>query len=117
MSVLANHAFVKMNGVGNEIVIVDMRKGEGPQLFRDEAASGVMFVTRREFADGNPKLMAAYYAAMRDAAAWMQDPKNLDELVSLYKSSLTVKGVPNPDQLVHDWIANSVSKYSSMLRV
>ncbi len=27
MSALANHAFVKMNGIGNEIVVVDMRKG------------------------------------------------------------------------------------------
>ena len=25
MSALANHAFVKMNGLGNEIVVVDMR--------------------------------------------------------------------------------------------
>jgi len=26
MSTLANHAFVKMNGLGNEIVVVDMRR-------------------------------------------------------------------------------------------
>ena len=25
MSALANHPFVKMNGIGNEIVVVDMR--------------------------------------------------------------------------------------------
>src|SRR6516162_476806 len=29
MSTLANHAFVKMNGLGNEIVIVDMRAEKG----------------------------------------------------------------------------------------
>lgn len=29
MGALANHAFVKMNGIGNEIVIVDMRAGGG----------------------------------------------------------------------------------------
>src|SRR5712691_1212465 len=29
MSALANHAFVKMNGLGNEIVVVDMRGGGG----------------------------------------------------------------------------------------
>jgi diaminopimelate epimerase len=29
MSTLANHAFVKMNGLGNEIVVVDMRKEQG----------------------------------------------------------------------------------------
>jgi diaminopimelate epimerase len=29
MSVLANHAFVKMNGLGNEIVVVDLRRESG----------------------------------------------------------------------------------------
>jgi diaminopimelate epimerase len=29
MGVLANQAFVKMNGVGNEIVVVDLRQGDG----------------------------------------------------------------------------------------
>jgi diaminopimelate epimerase len=29
MSTLANHAFVKMNGLGNEIVVVDMRREKG----------------------------------------------------------------------------------------
>ena len=26
MSALANHAFAKMNGIGNEIVVVDLRE-------------------------------------------------------------------------------------------
>jgi len=26
MSALANHAFAKMNGIGNEIVVVDLRR-------------------------------------------------------------------------------------------
>src|SRR3954464_13900701 len=30
MSALANRAFVKMNGLGNEIVVVDMRKQPAP---------------------------------------------------------------------------------------
>jgi diaminopimelate epimerase len=36
MSALANHAFVKMNGLGNEIVVVDMR-GEPGAISADEA--------------------------------------------------------------------------------
>src|SRR5262245_55327825 len=36
MSALANHAFVKMNGLGNEIVVVDMR-GEQGAISADEA--------------------------------------------------------------------------------
>ena len=29
MSALANHAFAKMNGIGNEIVVVDLRDAPG----------------------------------------------------------------------------------------
>ena len=29
MSALANHAFAKMNGIGNEIVVVDLRDSQG----------------------------------------------------------------------------------------
>ena len=29
MTTLANHAFVKMNGLGNEIVVVDLRRETG----------------------------------------------------------------------------------------
>ena len=36
MSALANHAFVKMNGLGNEIVVVDMRAQPGA-ITADEA--------------------------------------------------------------------------------
>jgi diaminopimelate epimerase len=36
MSALANHAFVKMNGLGNEIVVVDMRQDRG-KISADEA--------------------------------------------------------------------------------
>ncbi len=36
MNALANHAFVKMNGLGNEIVVVDMRRQAAP-ITADEA--------------------------------------------------------------------------------
>lgn len=39
MPALANHAFVKMNGIGNEIVIVDMRGGGGSIVAEDARAA------------------------------------------------------------------------------
>jgi len=46
MSALANHAFVKMNGLGNEILVVDLRAG-GSAPTSDEVraihASGLTF--------------------------------------------------------------------------
>jgi diaminopimelate epimerase len=41
MSALANHAFVKMNGIGNEIVVVDMRAGGPPINAADARAIAV----------------------------------------------------------------------------
>ena len=38
MSALANHAFVKMNGLGNEIVVVDMRREAGADQRRPRRA-------------------------------------------------------------------------------
>ena len=45
MSTLANHAFVKMNGIGNEIVVVDMRPDPAPIADADAraVAAGVPF--------------------------------------------------------------------------
>jgi len=40
MSALANHAFVKMNGLGNEIVLVDMRRESGAVTAADARAAG-----------------------------------------------------------------------------
>jgi len=38
MSALANHSFVKMNGIGNEIVVVDLRDRPGPVTADDARA-------------------------------------------------------------------------------
>ena len=40
MSALANHAFAKMNGIGNEIVVVDLRDS-----LRDSKAAVTAMVT------------------------------------------------------------------------
>ena len=45
MSALANHAFAKMNGIGNEIVVVDLRdsrhrRGDGRRGARGRLARG-----------------------------------------------------------------------------
>ena len=39
MSVLANHPFTKMNGLGNEIVVVDMRNQAGTISAQDARAA------------------------------------------------------------------------------
>jgi diaminopimelate epimerase len=38
MSALANHTFAKMNGIGNEIVVVDLRDKPAPVTSEDARA-------------------------------------------------------------------------------
>ena len=64
-------------------IIVDMTLGVGPSIVKDVYGASVPLVMRREFAEGNPALMAAFYAAMTDAAAWFQDPANFEEVVQI----------------------------------
>jgi ABC-type nitrate/sulfonate/bicarbonate transport system substrate-binding protein len=72
---------------------------------------------RRQFVDSNPALMGAYFAAMKEAAAWFQDPANLNEVVALYKPLISFKDVPDGDLLLRSWIKDAVRTYSPDLAV
>ena len=64
MSALADHSFVKMNGIGNEIVVVDMRGGPKP----------IAAAEARAVASGVPydQLMALYPPRLQDTAAFIK---------------------------------------------
>ena len=79
--------------------------------------SAVVFVARREMADSNPKLMEAFYAAFRDAAAWFNDPANFEELVAIYTPLISFGDMPGADQLRRDWIKSVIPAYSKDLKI
>src|SRR5947199_2468972 len=68
MSALANHAFAKMNGVGNEIVVVDLRDSKAAVSAAEARAvaspDGVhydqMMVLQRPQADGTEAFIRIY---------------------------------------------------------
>lgn len=97
--------------------VVDMTLGEGPAAIKAMNGSSVVFVMRREQADGNPALMAAFYAAMRDAAVWFNDPANFEELVSIYTPLISFGDMAGSDQLRREWIKSVISAYSTDLKV
>jgi NitT/TauT family transport system substrate-binding protein len=97
--------------------VIDMTVGEGPKSVKDMTGASVVFVARREMADSNPNLMAAFYAAFRDAAAWFNDPANFEELVKIYTPLISFGDLPGADQLRRDWIKSVITAYSTDLKI
>ncbi len=98
-------------------VIVDMTEGEGPSIVKDIFGSGVPLVMRREYAEANPALMAAFYAAMTDAATWFNDPANFEELVQIYTPLIGFGDIPGANDLRRNWIKSVLPAYSKDLKV
>jgi NitT/TauT family transport system substrate-binding protein len=97
--------------------IINMSEGEGPEAIRKMNGSGTMFSMRREFAEKNPKLVAAFYAAMRDAAQWFRDPANFEDLVRIYKPLVSFGDMPNGDALLRQWLKDETTAYSEDLSI
>jgi NitT/TauT family transport system substrate-binding protein len=97
--------------------VIDMTVGEGPASLASTIGSNVIFAMRRETADGNPQLMASYYAAMRDAAEWFNDPANFEELVKIFTPIISFGDMPGADELRRSWIKSVIPAYSKDLVV
>jgi len=97
--------------------VIDMTVGEGPKSVKDMTGASVIFAARRDFADGNQKLMDAMYAAFRDAATWFNDPANFEELVKIYTPLISFGDMPGADQLRRDWIKSVIPAYSKDLKI
>ena len=98
-------------------MVVDLTAGEGPDIARRVEGAGVVLVARREFAEANPSLMAAYRAAMTDAAAWMKNPANFDELVQIYTPLISFGDIAGAEELRRTWLKSAVPSYSTDLKV
>ncbi len=98
-------------------VVVDMPNGEGPRVSREMAGAGVILAARRDFADANPQLMAAFVAAMTDAMTWARDPANFEEVLALYKTHINFGDLPGADELRRAWVKSAIGLYSPDLKV
>jgi NitT/TauT family transport system substrate-binding protein len=97
--------------------IIDMSKGEGPEAVKHMNGVGTTFSMRREFAEKNPNLVAAFYAAMRDAAQWFRNPENFEDLVKIYKPLMSFGDMPNGDALMREWLKEETTAYSEDLAI
>jgi NitT/TauT family transport system substrate-binding protein len=97
--------------------VIDMTTGEGPKSLEATTGANIMFAARKEMVESNPKLMEAFYAAMTDAAAWFNEPKNFDELVKIYTPMISFGEMAGADEMRRNWIKNVIPAYSKDLKV
>ena len=97
--------------------IIDMTIGEGPKSLQATIGANIVFAARKEMVESNPKLIEAFYAAMTDAAAWLRDPQNFDELVKIYTPMISFGDMAGADAMRRNWIKSVISAYSKDLKV
>jgi NitT/TauT family transport system substrate-binding protein len=97
--------------------IIDMTIGEGPKSLQATIGANIVFAARKEMVESNPKLMEAFYAAMTDAADWLHDPNNFDELVKIYTPMISFGDMAGADEMRRNWIKSVISAYSKDLKV
>ena len=105
------------NHTKNCTVVVDLTLGEGPRLMREMSSAGIPMIMRRDFVEANPALMAAFYAAMTDAAAWMHDPANFDDVVKIYTPLINFGDIGGGEELRRSWLKTAIPTYSRDLSV
>ena len=94
-----------------------MTIGEGPKSVKATIGANIVFAARKEMVESNPKLMEAFNAAMTDAAAWFNDPKNFDELVKIYTPIISFGDMAGADEIRRNWIKSVIPAYSKDLKV
>lgn len=73
-------------------VIVDPRKGEGPQeILKLNGAAGPMTV-RGEYAQKKSAALDSFAKAMRESEAFVQDPKNYDAVLKVVNDTFKIDG-------------------------
>ena len=98
-------------------LMVDLSENEGPAAIKATNGAGVPLVMRREMLAANPNLVAAFQAAMLDAANWIHDPANFEELLKIYTPLISFGDMQGADALRRIWVKDMVGKYSKDMKV
>lgn len=71
-------------------VVVDTSVGEGPASFAAMTGMNMALTVKADYAQKNPKTIAAFSAAMRDSTAFVQDPRNADEVIAIIEQTFRI---------------------------
>lgn len=100
---------------GNCFVLVDLRKGQGPDVLKSMNGGFVVWQARREYVERNGKVIDAFLKAQDDAVAWLRDEKNRDATMKLVSANFKLGDIPNREQALNQIVDESIAQYGSKL--
>lgn len=93
------------------VVGVDLAKGDGPEDLRVLNGGFETFAARRNFIESNTVAIDAYIQALSEAIAWMQNPANFDQLMTITRKRLTLGDIPDADKVLVELVKTEVPKF------
>jgi NitT/TauT family transport system substrate-binding protein len=91
-----------------------LSRGQGPKELTLLAGAYVPMVVRAEYAQKNPKVIAALRSAFKDAETFIQTSSNLDDVLSITKKHFKMEH-PQADALIATMVRNTIpSLYSEI---
>jgi NitT/TauT family transport system substrate-binding protein len=95
-------------------VVVDPRKGQGPQDILKTVGAAVVHVVKTDFAAKNAAALDGFARAMREAEAIAQNPANFAAILKIAQDTFKIAS-PGGDQVLEISVRNSVPSFKFSL--
>lgn len=94
-------------------IAVNMTAGEGPEKLLAMNGAYVVYIMNEKKTAENPDLTSAFNAALKDAATWIRDPDNFEELVALYEPVISFGELAGSGDLLRSLLKDATQSYSA----
>ena len=88
-------------------VVVDPRQGQGPADLVNISGAATLQIVRTDFIQKNPKAVAGFQSAMREAADFAQNPANFGALLKVAQETFKIT-TPGGDKVLEIALRNSI---------
>ncbi|MCC5859679.1 MAG: ABC transporter substrate-binding protein [Ectothiorhodospiraceae bacterium] len=94
-------------------VLVDMRRGEGPEMLRAMNGGFVVWQARTRYIEQNKEKIDAFLRANAEAKAWVADEDNFDEVMALARRNFEPGQVGDVDKFMDLVVRESIEQLGS----
>lgn len=96
------------------VSLVDMASGEGPAEIAALNGGFETYAARTSFIEDNPVAIEAFIQAMSEAADWVNDPDNYEELVEVVKGRFTLgSDIPDGENVLRELVKSGAPLYGA----